>query len=322
VPSKFLDVKWKGRIMADEQFVMDVAKLIIAAAWADGELCNEEVNSLKDLIFSLGDITEKDWAELDIYTDSPVSAGERDQLLGRVLDHIRSEGDKDFVIGAIQRLVEADGVVSGEEAKFLDGVRDVVENADTGLGGMLSRLLKGAIGRRDDAYRAATQREEHIDDFIKNTVYYDLKIGTQDAGVKIDLPDHRVRQLCLGAGLLAKIAYVDSDISDDEKNSIAEILSKSWGLAEREARLVADISCARTMKGLDYFRLTRSFFECTSLDERRSFLKCLFAVANASEKTSHDEVEEIRRISESLKLNHKDFIAAKVSISDEDLGIV
>ena len=308
--------------MADEKFVMDLAKLIIAAAWADGDLQHEEVNSLKDLIFSLGDINEKDWAQLDIYTDSPVSAAERDQLLARVLDHIRSQSDKEFVIGTIQRLVEADGVVSAEEAKFLEGVKNVVGSADTGLGGMLGRLLKPAISRRSDAYGNATQREKHIDDFIKNTVYYDLKIGTQDAGVKIDLSDHRVRQLCLGAGLLAKIAYVDSDISDDEKNTIADILAKSWGLAEQEARLVADISCARTMKGLDYFRLTRSFFECTTLDERRSFLKCLFAVANASDKTSHDEVEEIRRISNSLKLNHKDFIAAKVSISDEDLGIV
>ena len=67
--------------MADAKFVMDMAKLIIAAAWADGELQAEEINSLKDLIFSLGDITEGDWAQLDIYTDSPVSADERDQLL-------------------------------------------------------------------------------------------------------------------------------------------------------------------------------------------------------------------------------------------------
>ncbi|MCD6394891.1 MAG: TerB family tellurite resistance protein [Planctomycetes bacterium] len=307
--------------MADAKFVMDMAKLIIAAAWADGELQAEEINSLKDLIFSLGDITEGDWAQLDVYTDSPVSADERDQLLARVLDHIRSQGDKEFVTGALKRLVEADGVVSAEEAKFLESVSEVVENADTGLGAMLSRLLKPTINRRKDTFLAGTQREKHIDDFIKNTIYYDIKTQTPELAAKIDIPEHKLRQLCLAAGLLARVAWVDADISDEEKKTIATVLSKSWGLSKLQARLVADISCARAMKGLDYYRLARSFFECTTLDARRSFLKCLFAVANASEKTSHDEVEEIRRIAESLKLQHKDFIAAKITISDEDLGL-
>lgn len=307
--------------MADAKFVMDLAKLIIAAAWADGELQAEEINSLKDLIFSLGDIIEGDWAQLDIYTDSPVSADERDQLLARVLDHIRTQGDKEFVTDALKRLVEADGVVSAEEAKFLEGVSEVVENADTHLGGMLSRLLKPAINRRKDTFLAGTQREKHIDDFIKNTIYYDIKTQMPELAEQIDISEHRLRQLCLAAGLLARVAWVDADISDEEKKTIATVLSKSWGLAKLQARLVADISCARTMKGLDYFRLARSFFECTTLDERRSFLKCLFAVANASEKTSHDEIEEIRRIAESIKLQHKDFIAAKITISDENLGI-
>ncbi len=48
---------------------------------------------------------------------------------------------------------------------------------------------------------------------------------------------------------------------------------------------------------------------------------CLFKIANASDRVSNDEIEEIRRISEALKLSHKDFIAAKLTISDEDLGL-
>jgi len=47
-------------------------------------------------------------------------------------------------------------------------------------------------------------------------------------------------------------------------------------------------------------------------------MKCLFRIANASEKTSYDETEEIRKIATSLKLTHKDFIEAKLTIPDED----
>jgi hypothetical protein len=38
--------------------------------------------------------------------------------------------------------------------------------------------------------------------------------------------------------------------------------------------------------------------------------------------TSYDEVEEIRRISESLKLPHKDFIEAKLTIPREDREVL
>ena len=137
----------------------------------------------------------------------------------------------------------------------------------------------------------------------------------------MELDDTKVRQMCFAAGLMAHIAYVDEDISQAERDMMAAVLLKLWGLNENEAKLVAEIACLRTVKGLDYYRLTRGFHECTDYDSRRLFLACLFAVANASEQTDHYEQEEIRRIAESLKLSHDDYIAAKCTVSDEDLGL-
>ena len=59
--------------MADKQFIMDLAKLVIAAAWADGELTNEEVNALKDLLFMLPDLSGEEWLGLELYMDSQPS---------------------------------------------------------------------------------------------------------------------------------------------------------------------------------------------------------------------------------------------------------
>ncbi len=50
----------------------------------------------------------------------------------------------------------------------------------------------------------------------------------------------------------------------------------------------------------------------------KRFLKSLFQIANASEKTSFDEIEEIRFIAQQLKLSHSDFIEAKLTIPRED----
>ena len=51
-------------------------------------------------------------------------------------------------------------------------------------------------------------------------------------------------------------------------------------------------------------------------------MKTLFKIANASDMTSRKEVEEIRRIAESLKLPHQDFIEAKLTIPRKDREVL
>jgi len=45
---------------------MTLAKVIIAAAWADDEVSHEEINSLKDLLFRLPHLEARDWSSLEI----------------------------------------------------------------------------------------------------------------------------------------------------------------------------------------------------------------------------------------------------------------
>ena len=308
--------------MPDRKFIITLAKLLIAAAWVDGELKNEEINALKDLLFSLEDITGEEWAHLEIFMDSPVSAEEGDKLLVEVLDQIRSEEDKKLVMGTLESLFQADGIISDEEQTILEDIRIGVSDVSTGIVTRLSRMMKGAMGKRVQMYNAATQRDSNIDDYIKNTVYYELKSEIEKKGITIELPEQKIKKLCLAGGLLARISAVDSEISDEERQSIKQVLSTEWGMSEQEALVVAEIGCNRTLKGLDYFHLTKEFFDCTGIHERRKFLKCLFQIANASNKTSYDETEEIRKIAKSLKLSHNDFIEAKLTIPDEEREVL
>ena len=68
---------------------------------------------------------------------------------------------------------------------------------------------------------------------------------------------------------------------------------------------------------MDYYRLTRSFFEATDEDERLRFLDVLFAVAASDGQATFNEVEEIRTISSGLLLSHKQFIDAKMKLPPE-----
>ena len=88
--------------MADKSFILELGKLLIAAAWADGVLSTEEVNGLKELLFQLPDISGEEWMELELYMVSPVTEEERQRLLNRVLQRMTSQADKDLAQDALQ----------------------------------------------------------------------------------------------------------------------------------------------------------------------------------------------------------------------------
>ncbi len=295
---------------------MDLARLVVAIAWADGRIEHEEVNALKDLLFNLPEVTGGQWQELEIYLDSPVDEAEREGLLARVLEGARGPEDRALALEVLERVAACDGRVSAEEEAALREVRRAFEDRGAGLAGRLGRWLRPLIKRRRERARQGLGRERRMEDWIRNTVYYQL-VSELEAG-KIDLPEERVRMLCLAAGLMARVAWVDEEIAPEEKETIQRALREDWNLSGAEARLVTEIAVSRAVKGLDLARLTRSFYECTGYEERKSFAGTLFRVANAAGRTSPEEVQEIRKIAGALKLSHKDWIRAKLTVPRED----
>ena len=304
--------------MSKSDLILDLAKLVISAAWADGELANEEVNALKELLFSLDEVSAEDWTTLKMYMESPTSAEETEELLKQVTNAIRSSEDKVFALNVLEQLFKCDGKVTDEEQKLMDKLKGDISDVDTGLLSGISRALKSAIQERKAAVQATCLREQDSEDYIKNTIYYDLMRKQEELSVTIDRPESEVRKLCLATGLLSHLANVDEVIEEEEQAAMRKIIAEDWVLSDEQAGLLVSICCDRATRGFDYFRLSHGFYECTSIEERRKFLKTLFLIANAANKTDNEEIEEIRRISKSLKLSHTDFIDAKLTISRED----
>jgi uncharacterized tellurite resistance protein B-like protein len=71
---------------------------------------------------------------------------------------------------------------------------------------------------------------------------------------------------------------------------------------------------------LDVVRLAWNFFDQTTRQERNDFVRVLFQVANAAQKTSSEEIKLIEFIAKSLKLTHREFIDAKLTIPRADRG--
>jgi uncharacterized tellurite resistance protein B-like protein len=285
-----------------------LAKVLIAAAWADGDVQVDEINVLKDLIFNLPGITGEDWQLLELYMDSPLKEKETQQLLSSLLSSIHSQADKTLVKNSLNTLIEADGQATPEEKEFINTVEEALSGKKTNPISLLTGFFKKSLSSKG---KDVPKRESLFHDYIRNTIYYQLHQDEKHEHFTID--DSTLRKLSLKAGLLAKVCHEDGEPTKKEIAEVASCLQELGQLSEEEALILVEAAFDRTAKGLDFAHLCRSYFEATEYEERCEFLKLLFRAAAASEGTCHDEIEAIREISQHIKVPHSIFVEAKLT---------
>ncbi len=309
--------------MANLRVIKPLAKVIAALAWADGTIDNEELNQLKSLLIALPGMTASDWAEIDIYLDTPVGEVERQRLVDDLLESIRSGEDKAFVLSTIDEarshrdLANAKGIGSEQVFSEYAVVRSVIENANTGVIGGFGRLVGGNRSRISAMPGDAPNRELYLDDFMRNKIFYNVSRRLEMDTAELKIPEDKLRKLSLAGGLMALIAYVDRDLGDGEIEQMVEIMREHWQVNDFEANLVAEVAVSESTKGLDGYLLASQLFDITNEEERLHFMDVLFAVADADGGVSYEETEEIRVIATIMKLTHQQFISAKLKIPIE-----
>lgn len=308
--------------MVKRELILKLAKVVIAVAWTDGQISNEEVNSLKDLLFSMrrsgfdevNQFNAREWAQLEMYLESPVDTMERDRLVADLQDALRTQGDKEMAKAALQRMAEADDIITDDEKDVLEQIGAAIEAVEVGMVGGLKRVLDIAIQRRSTAVAHAPNREDYFDDFIKNKVYYRVNQQLEKDQKRLAISDQELKKLGLIGGLMAKIAHLDRVVTADEIEGIINIIQESWGLSVEEASFVAEVAVSAVDVTYDTFRMMRQIATTTSVEERRQVLTTLFAVAASDGDMAQEEVEEIRLIARGLDLTHRDFIDAKLEV--------
>lgn len=125
------------------------------------------------------------------------------------------------------------------------------------------------------------------------------------------------------AYILGRVAHADLTVSEQETREMERIVQGLGGLPEEQAILVVQI--AKTQNTLfgstENFVVTREFNNVASRPQKLALLHCLFAVSSSDQTISTTEDNEIRKISSELKLDHRDFIAAR-SAYRQYLGVL
>jgi uncharacterized tellurite resistance protein B-like protein len=303
--------------MSNEQLIITLAKVLIAAAWADGELTLEETNSMKDLLFRLPELSTRQWASLQMYLESPVGEEERTRLVEDLRAAIASPADRELALNSLQEMMEADGKVSAQEEAVMAEIMAAIESVDVGV---LGRLFKGMTGRHAQSVANAPNREDYFEDFLNNKVYYGIRRRLDMGEAELKVSEDTLRTLGLAGGVMAQVAQVNPQVTDAEVDTMVEALQTHWHLKSEEAAFVAGVAVSETATMLDQSRLVREFADACGPEERAEFLDVLFAVAAADGEATYDEIEELRTIARWLKLTHEQFIEAKLKIPREQRG--
>lgn len=288
---------------------IEFLRVLIAAAWSDGEITYHELNSLKQYFRRL-DLSDHELTQLEPYLVDPVTEDEARLI---VSDFLTRAGGKEraAVLAAIRDLLLSDSKLGAGEEEFL-ALFDEVEQSTAGV--FVSRLkrLWGAAEPRADA--PVARRSDLIDEFVRNRVLYQIKrrLQTRSGAAEMDADTEReLRYVCTVGALLGHVAAADTEFDAAEKQRIADLLDQIGGLQRSDVEVIVEIVESAVLSDVGYFPFTRELSAMTGGRERGAILDLLFEVAAADGTISHDEAEEIRKISKALDLAHEDFVAAK-----------
>jgi uncharacterized tellurite resistance protein B-like protein len=112
----------------------------------------------------------------------------------------------------------------------------------------------------------------------------------------------RAEFVAVFAGLLARVAFADQEISDAEVSRVETLILGHGGLSLEEARAVAAIAKQKTLRSAEPHLLTRQFSAIASAEQRLTLIDCLYAVASADDLIAFVEDVEVRRIADALLL--------------------
>ena len=140
--------------------------------------------------------------------------------------------------------------------------------------------------------------------------------------LKANFPDkdeNSLEKIAAMAGLMARVAYVDLNIDQNELSAMTRAIEESGIFNDQEANKVATITSTLMQKlaGIENHLYTQKLCAIMDKNERFELLKLLFEIAASDGTADNYESEEIRTISKGLLLSHQHFIAARATVQDK-----
>jgi uncharacterized tellurite resistance protein B-like protein len=273
-------------------------KVLIAAAWADSQLSQSEINYIKTLMkrFQLNDL---DWIELEPLLEDAPGEAETEELFRDLLSRLAAPGARKEAIEHLEEMLKADSRITSEEHDFIEQYTTILSEASTV--DLLFRKVRGLFARKP-----ATKAHD-LDEFLRNKILFKLRRRVGNGQITPEM--HR---LCLLGGLMGIVARADDEVGEREMEEVRKQIEFRGRFDPEALDILMTIIEEESVRGLDRARLIAEYTGNAGFDERVELLDLLFAVAAADGHLKHAELEELRAISAAMHLSHRQYIDAKL----------
>lgn len=155
-------------------------------------------------------------------------------------------------------------------------------------------------------------KEDNEKDNFRNTLHKELE------GALTEKDEDKLTIIACVSGLLAHLAFADLNIEESESIKIKEVLSHDSYFSSVEIDCIHQCALkhAKDFAGLENHMLTKPLTELMEQKERFELLKALFEVAASDGSVSSLESEEVRLISQGLRLSNQHYLAARATVAE------
>ena len=113
---------------------------------------------------------------------------------------------------------------------------------------------------------------------------------------------------------MTSVSNVDGHFDDSEKKVFKKELSDHFDFKGKEFKILFEVILELTGHGFDFHEVTTELNNLVAYNKKVGITNCILAVGAADGELSHEEAEEIRRITKALRIPHKVFIEAKMKV--------
>ena len=284
-------------------------KVLTTIAWADGEVTQSELNILKSF-YRKFNLDKDELTELKHYLAAPVSKKEQKELYDQLVHELDSSREKEEILTALESMEQVVKRVGSEEKELVSQFRTLLQKSSVtnrSLG-----KIRNLLGKTIFAH--ARDKNPDLEKYFKRKVLKKVELKTIRQGIKMNLPDDKLYFICLFGSLMAAVANTDEHFSEPEKKALEKVLFDRFDFKGKELKILFEVISELASQGFDFHEVTTELNNLMTYNEKVSMTDCMFAIGGADGELSHNEAEEIRRITKALRIPHKVFIKSKMKI--------
>ena len=145
-------------------------------------------------------------------------------------------------------------------------------------------------------------------------MFYLIKkiLANKQGGVAVSEAENLDKTQLAASVVLLEAAYADYQCTEEELDHVVHTLQSEFGVTEEYARELLDLAHQERSQAIDLWQFTNQINQEFSRAEKKAVLEGVWRIIYADGELEKHEDHFVRKLTNLLRLSHKDMIDAKL----------